>query len=316
MQKKDNPTMQYTGPFSTLNLMMMPQNENTCIYNDEFVLADNFYSTESPTDLSADSATAPFITSSYPFKIEFTMAMICLNGYIRAQLNLTEYELRRNNILVVQPGDIGQCLEISPDCRVAIIAFSDNKLITEYNPQGAVAIRKYLSATSLLPLTDEETQEILDIYQAIRKKIQQPRFLYKREILTSYLQVLYCIGCQLMSPTSTQETKPQNRKTQIFDHFMQLLKEHYTTQRKIGFYADKLCMTPKYLSQVIHAVSGRHAGDWIRDYVILEAKALLKSRQYTIQQVSDMLNFPNQSFFGTYFKKAVGCSPLTYLNER
>ena len=143
--------MRYTGPFSTLNLMMMPQNENTCIYNDEFVLADNFYSTESPTDLSADSATAPFITSSYPFKIEFTMAMICLNGYIRAQLNLTEYELRRNNILVVQPGDIGQCLEISPDCRVAIIAFSDNKLITEYNPQGAVAIRKYLSATSLLP---------------------------------------------------------------------------------------------------------------------------------------------------------------------
>ena len=97
---------------------------------------------------------------------------------------------------------------------------------------------------------------------------------------------------------------------------MQLLKEHYTTQRKIGFYADKLCMTPKYLSQVIHAVSGRHAGDWIRDYVILEAKALLKSRQYTIQQVSDMLNFPNQSFFGTYFKKTVGCSPLTYLSER
>jgi hypothetical protein len=316
LQKKDNPTMRYTGPFSTLNLMMIPRDENTCIYNDEFVLADNFYGTESPTDLTADSATAPFITSSYPFKIEFTMAMLCLGGSIHVRLNLTQYKLRRNHLLIVQLGDIGQCLEISPDCRVAIIAFSDNKLITEVSPQGAVAIRKYLSATSLLRLTDEETQEILDTYQAIRKKIQQPRFLYKREILISYLQVLYCIGCQLMSPTSTQETEPQNRKAQIFGHFMQLLKEHCTTQRKIGFYADKLCMTPKYLSQVIHAVSGRHAGDWIRDYVILEAKVLLKSRQYTIQQVSDMLNFPNQSFFGTYFKKAVGCSPLTYLNER
>lgn len=78
------------------------------------------------------------------------------------------------------------------------------------------------------------------------------------------------------------------------------------------FYADRLCLTPKYLSQVVHAVSGRHAGDWIRDYVILEAKALLKSGQYTIQQVSDMLNFANQSFFGVYFKKAVGCSPTVY----
>lgn len=309
--------MQYTGPFSTLNLMMIPQDKNTCIYNDEFVLADNFYGTAAPTDLSADSTAAPFVTSSYPFKIEFTMAMICRHGFMHVQLNLTEYELRRNNILVVQPGDIGQCLEISADCQIAIIAFSDNKLITEINPQGAVAIRKYLSTTSLLQPTNKETEEILDIYQAIREKIQQPTFLYKREILISYLQVLYCIGCQLMSPhTNIQETKPKNRKTQIFDHFMQLVKEHCTAERKIGFYADKLCMTPKYLSQVIYTVSGRHAGDWIRDYVILEAKALLKSRQYTIQQISYILNFANQSFFGSYFKKAVGCSPLTYLNER
>ena len=83
-------------------------------------------------------------------------------------------------------------------------------------------------------------------------------------------------------------------------------------ERSIGFYAERLCLTPKYLSQVVHAVSGRHAGEWIRDYVILEAKALLKSGQYTTQQVADMLNFPNQSFFGVYFKKAVGCSPKAY----
>ena len=74
-----------------------------------------------------------------------------------------------------------------------------------------------------------------------------------------------------------------------------------------------MCLTPKYLSQVVYAVSGgRYAGEWIRDYVILEAKALLKSGQYTIQQVSDMLNFANQPFFGVYFKKAVGCSPTAY----
>ena len=67
---------------------------------------------------------------------------------------------------------------------------------------------------------------------------------------------------------------------------------------------------------MVYAVSGRHAGDWIRDYVILEAKALLKSRKYTIQQISDMLNFANQSFFGVYFKKEVGCSPKAYQNAK
>lgn len=89
----------------------------------------------------------------------------------------------------------------------------------------------------------------------------------------------------------------------------------YTKERSVSYYADRLCVTPKYLSQVIHKVSGRFAGDWITDFVILEAKALLKSRKYTIQQVSDKLNFANQSFFGKYFKENVGCSPSKYQNE-
>lgn len=73
-----------------------------------------------------------------------------------------------------------------------------------------------------------------------------------------------------------------------------------------------LSIAPKYLSHVVRSVSGRHPGDCIRDYVVLEAKALLKSGKYTVQQVSDSLNFPNQSFFGTYFKKATGVSPMAY----
>ena len=116
-----------------------------------------------------------------------------------------------------------------------------------------------------------------------------------------------------MAPlVEAQEARQSSRKKLIFDRFLEELRQHYATQRSVQFYADRLCLTPKYLSQVVHAVSGRHAGDWIRDYVILEAKALLKSGQYTIQQVSDMLNFANQSFFGVYFKKAVGCSPTVY----
>ncbi|MCS3310663.1 helix-turn-helix domain-containing protein [Bacteroides sp. BFG-637] len=90
------------------------------------------------------------------------------------------------------------------------------------------------------------------------------------------------------------------------------MQKSYTKERSISYYADVLCITPKYLSQVIHNISGRFASDWIIDFVILEAKALLKSRKYTVQQVADMLNFANQSFFGKYFKNKVGCSPSEY----
>lgn len=71
----------------------------------------------------------------------------------------------------------------------------------------------------------------------------------------------------------------------------------------------------KYLSQVIKSVTGRLAGEWISEYVILEAKALLKSNKYTVQQVCDMLNFANQSFFGKYFKRKTGMSPRAYMKS-
>jgi AraC-like DNA-binding protein len=93
------------------------------------------------------------------------------------------------------------------------------------------------------------------------------------------------------------------------------VQENYVRERAISFYADRLCVTPKYLSQVVKQISGRLAGEWISDYVILEAKALINSHKYTMQQISDMLNFANQSFFAKYFKEKAGCTPSSYLNS-
>ena len=165
----------------------------------------------------------------------------------------------------------------------------------------------------MLQLSDGQMGELLSIYHAMRSKVQQQDFNYKREVLDGYMQVFYYCMCQAMTPyVEQQDAVRGTRKNEIFDRFIEILRENYATQRAIGFYADRLCMTPKYLSQVVYSVSGRHAGDWIRDYVILEAKALLKSGRYSVQQVSDMLNFANQSFFGAYFKRSVGCSPSAY----
>ena len=78
------------------------------------------------------------------------------------------------------------------------------------------------------------------------------------------------------------------------------------------FYADKMCLTPKYLSKVIKEKSSKSASEWIDNYVTLEARALLKSTNMTIRQISDELNFPSQSFFGKYFKRHQGMSPKEY----
>ncbi len=299
--------------FNALNLATLPFDDQACILDGRFFLSGNLDNGTPQRDLTSDPTMRRFLTSPYPFKIQFAMMHLCLGGRMRVRLNLNEYELHRNSLLIVMPGSIGQCLEISPDCRIAFMALANDYIITEDNAEGALIVRKFLSRQSLVELTEAQTAEILAIFRTLRDKLRRPDFRFKHDILRGYLQVLYGEICQLMAPlVEAQDARQSSRKKLIFDRFIEELRQHYATQRSVQFYADRLCLTPKYLSQMIHAVSGRHAGDWIRDYVILEAKALLKSGLYTVQQVSDMLHFANQSFFGVYFKKAVGCSPTTY----
>ena len=91
-----------------------------------------------------------------------------------------------------------------------------------------------------------------------------------------------------------------------------MLGEHFREERSVGFYARQLCITPKYLTTLIKRISGQSVSEWIDNYVILEAKTLLKYSTMSIQEIAYYLNFPNQSFFGSYFKRNTGMSPSQY----
>ena len=86
-------------------------------------------------------------------------------------------------------------------------------------------------------------------------------------------------------------------------------------ERNVKYYADILCISPKYLSTVIHRVSGKYATEWIDNYVILESKALLRGCGMSVKEVCHKLNFPNQSFFAKYFKHHTGLTPREYKNS-
>lgn len=300
-------------PFTPLRLPGLPLTGQTCVYEDQFVLGDNFTGLPAPSDLTADPDVAAYFSAPYPFKIEFTMGLWCLGGQMRVRLNLTEFELGRNDLLIVLPGAVGQSLDITPDCRLAVIAFAPDFAFPEASAAGSLVVRRFLTTRALLHLADEEMAELMEIYGALRRNVQRPDAGYRHEVVMSYLQVLFFLGCRFMAPSVERtDGSPGLRRKELFDRFLALVERHYATERSVGFYAGRLCVTPKYLSQMVHAVSGRHAGEWIRDLVVLEAKALLKSQRYTVQEVSDRLHFANQSFFGVYFKRATGLSPKAY----
>ena len=106
------------------------------------------------------------------------------------------------------------------------------------------------------------------------------------------------------------------RSQQLFDKFMALLKLYHTAERSVKFYADRLCLTPNYLSGVIKDYSGKSATEWINEYVILEAKIMLKNTDLSIQEIAYKLNFVTQSAFGKYFKLQTGMGPKFYRNGK
>lgn len=136
--------------------------------------------------------------------------------------------------------------------------------------------------------------------------------VYRKEVMQSLLLALFYDICNIFRRHQPIDGGKRSRKEELFGLFMRVVMENYKQERSVGFYADKLCVTAKYLSLVVKDVSGKSAGDWIDEYVILEAKALLKSSNMTIQEIADVLNFANQSFFGKYFKHHTGVSPKEY----
>ena len=97
--------------------------------------------------------------------------------------------------------------------------------------------------------------------------------------------------------------------------FLRLVRAHHKRERAIGFYAEKMFISPKYLSLIIKEATGRSAAEWIDQYVLQEAKNLLCYSGKNVQQVAYELNFTNQSSFGKYFKHLTGLSPTQFQNR-
>lgn len=114
---------------------------------------------------------------------------------------------------------------------------------------------------------------------------------------------------------TVETTRPRSRRMLYTHEFVRLVRKHFRVEHSVRFYANKLCISPKYLSLVVKESSGRSAAEIIDEYLLLEAKNLLRFSGKNIQQVAYELNFSNQSSFGKYFKHLTGMSPSEFQNS-
>lgn len=250
---------------------------------------------------------------NYPTKIDPTVVIVCLSGTIRIGINLREYVCTAGNLVLLMPDHIVQHYGKSDDFSGIFLAVSPSFMKDIiYNLEHVLNIFFYVKEYPCTMLKQHEVEALKEYHSFLWKKIKMTDNIYKREIAQNMLKSLFYDICNIFRHHIHQEELNKNRKEELFGQYLRLVVQYYKENRHVSFYADKLFLTPKYLSTVVKEISKKSAGDWIDSYVILEAKAWLKSSGKTIQEISNELNFANQSFFGKYFKQHTGMSPGEY----
>jgi len=275
-------------------------------------------------DLYADKLIGPdfFITdekqllslSEYPYRSEGYIIGICTRGTAQVEVNLQIYEARPGAMLLATPFHVLRIYESSPDFLCRFVVFSKT-FLTENNVNSHFleSFSYFKSASLPVIYADfEDVKLLLDIYVLLQQKLDRQGHPYRMEISRSMLILLLYEVASIYEKQHVIVKSKLNRKQELNILFQELVFHHYKEHRNVQYYADLLFVSPKHLTETIKDVTGRTAGEWIDDAVILEAKVLLRNQDISIANIAYAIHFPDQSSFGKYFKKQTGSSPSDY----
>jgi len=278
-------------------------------------LSDDFFLMKTEVDKGM-----PFF--KYPCRFDGFLAVMCLRGRLRVDLNLKSFELRENTLLLYVPGNIvrvselegeetppqvivvGASRELIADARMDFtklfeesMAILDNPCITMTQKEFNISRKYYELATELLGADIPNLKEAL------------------KSLFSSIFYMLGTLWARRLSGGGTPSATVSGRSKLVFEQFLRLVTQYHIQERRVEFYAAKMYLTPKYLSKLIKKVSGRPAPDWIDSMVVMEAKNMLKYSEMTIKEIAERLNFGSVPVFYKFFKSHTGVTPKQWREE-
>lgn len=286
---------------------------------DEYALGSDFL-LGSVSGKRVEKSEAILKMLKYPVRFDGYILFFLRKGHFSLDVNLNTYDIHENSLLVVVPGNIVKLSAYKEDHigdAELLFALVSKEFLSsirfDFNKVFQDTIRMWKNPC--ITLQGEEL-ELAEDYFRLTRKLLSSHQNNKREILgsllTSFTYVTLDVWTRQLASAQNEESQASVRVNQVFERFIELVTEFHTQERGMAFYADKLCLTPKYLSKLVKLSSGRSAPDWIDSFVILEAKNMLKYSDKPIKEIVYLLNFPNQSVFYKFFKAHTGMTPSEY----
>lgn len=238
---------------------------------------------------------------------------LCLEGEGEVGIGVKTFKFSKNSLMLLNPNQYLHSL--SSKAPVRIMAIGCNlEMIESIMPKisGFLPLLIHNPIESVSHLSDENSLEIQEYMTLIGRKLNATDSPMKRTKISNLIQALLCEIIEKHYVSKDGIERPQTRKEEILSKFIVEVLQNFRSERSVAYYADRMCVTPKHLSAVAKEITGHTASELIDHYVIMEAKIMLAESALTIQEISNKLNFANQSFFGKYFKHLTGYSPSAF----
>lgn len=259
-----------------------------------------------------------FLDRLHPFtdgesgKNKDTAIMLVKEGTARIEIDFKPYTLKPCQMLMLPPDSLFHCIEQSEDFRVACVTFNKDitaDLTSRFEPS-------YFGFMTEYPIGDIPEADVIHIERMIegiahvlQKDGMEHSTLIARLLLQCYYLSQYDHCKQQITARSTQAISNQE---QLFRRYISLIHEYAAYERNLSFYADKLCISIRYLSSIVRNQTGKTAKEFIDNHCIQEIKIRLRTTSEPLQSIAYSLKFPDQSFFSRYFKKNTGMTPKEF----
>lgn len=249
----------------------------------------------------------------FPCKIQCAVYAFMLKGTAHATLNITRSEFKENDLIYVQPGSFFLVHDFSEDAQLVYIVFSSS-----FVEKHSYAMRRMtFSSQSFNPivhLNSEQAGVVVHFSELLEKAINTTPSMVTTERMVLVFNLIHQTYSELCT-SETQTVFAQDRKSEIYQEYNDLVLAHYHEWHHVSAYAEALHITVPHLCSTIKQASGRTAGDIIVDAILMDAKAQLKISTLPIKEIANGLGFENVALFNRFFKSHVGVTPKAYRND-
>ena len=257
------------------------------------------------------SAFPPSLTTE--FQIHGMGLVVCQRGSFSFSLNQKSFSAKAGETLFIPEDSLFQVLQESDDVEIFILIYQIGPI---RDIMGNLVVSMYLCSQLISEpcyvWTTGEEEEVVRYMSLLDDTLEIGENSFNHYEQKLLLLALTYRLCSIYNRKLITNRDSIGHRNDIFMRLIQLIEQHYMRERGVEFYASKLCLSPKYLSALSKSICGYTVQELVFKSIIRKSISLLKNTQKNIQEITDELNFPNASYFGTFFKKQMGVSPQQY----